>query len=96
LSPLDYHEFAFGCADPLGLISFITWEQSSLKCIREDMNLSEALEGEEGATMAFPLLRASFFNLLLAWEDFTAKWSGVSWEMGLTGRGVGKHNLGQP
>jgi hypothetical protein len=45
----------------------ITWEQSSLKCIREDTHLSEPLEGEEGAAVAFPLSRewwASNFNLL--------------------------------
>jgi hypothetical protein len=76
LLPLDFPEFAFGCVDPLGLISLITWEQSSLKCIREDTNLSEPLEGEEGKSTTFPLSRAwwaSVFNLLLAWEDFTGE-----------------------
>jgi hypothetical protein len=75
LSPLDFPEFSLGCADPLGLILLITWEQSSLKCIREDTDLSESLEGEEGATMAFPLSSAwwdSVFNLLLEREDCTA------------------------
>jgi hypothetical protein len=73
LSPLDFYEFAFGCAETLGLISLITWEQSSLKCIWEETDLSEPLAGEEGETVAFPLSRewwALVFNLLLAWEDF--------------------------
>jgi hypothetical protein len=30
LSPFDFPEFAFGCAEPLGIISLIMWEQSSL------------------------------------------------------------------
>jgi hypothetical protein len=75
------------------------WEQSSLKCIREDMDLSEPLEGEEGATMDFPLSRAwwaSLFNILLAWEDCTGEWSGATWTMGLIGGRAGKDKLGQP
>jgi hypothetical protein len=81
LSPLDFPEFAFGCAKPLGLISLITWEQLSLKCIHEDTDLSESLEGEEGATVAFPLSSAWWdlvFNLLLAWEDYTSEWLGAA------------------
>jgi hypothetical protein len=99
LSPLDFPEFALGWAEPLGFISLITWEQSSLKCIREDMDLSESSEGEEGATIAFPLSNAwwaSVFNLLLAWEDFTSEWLGASWTMGFKGGGAGKVKLGQP
>jgi len=99
LSPLDFLEFAFGCAEPLGLISPITWEQSSLKRIREDTDLSELLEGEEGATTTFPLSSAwwaSFFNLFLVWEDCTCKLLGETWAMGLTDRGGGKYKLGQP
>jgi hypothetical protein len=40
--------------------------------MQEDTDLSEPLEGEEGATMDFPLLGAWWayvFNLLLEWED---------------------------
>jgi hypothetical protein len=99
LSPLDFPEFAFGCAEPLGLIPLIMWEQSSLKCIREDTDISKSLEGEEGATMDFPLSSAwwdSIFNLLLAWEDCTSKWLGATWTMGLKGGGEGKDKLGQP
>jgi len=99
LSPLDFPEFSFGYAYPLGLITLITWQQSSLKYIREDMDLSEPLEGEEGETMSFPLSRAwwaSFFNLLLAWVDFTGEWSGTTWAMVLTDGGEGKDKLRQP
>jgi hypothetical protein len=53
LSPFDFPEFASGCIEPLGLISLITWEQSSLKCIREDTDLSDPLEGEEGVGMFY-------------------------------------------
>jgi hypothetical protein len=98
LSPLDFPEFALGCAEPLGLILLIMWEQSSLKCIREDAYLSESLEGEEGAAVDFPLSNswwALVFNLLLAWEDFTGEWLGAAWEMGLTGGGGDKDKLGQ-
>jgi hypothetical protein len=98
LSSFDFPKFALGCVEPLGLISLITWEQSSLKCIREDTDFSELLEGEEGATMDFPLSRAWWaliFNLLLALEDFTGEW-GASWTMGLIGGGEGRDKLGQP
>jgi hypothetical protein len=97
LSPLDFPEFVFGCAKPLGFISLITWEQLSLKCIQEDTDLSESLESEEGEAVAFPLSNAwwaSVFNLLLAWEDCVGKWLGVAWIMGFKGGGVGKDNLG--
>jgi hypothetical protein len=99
LSPLDFPEFSFGCADPLGIISLITWEQLSLNYIWEDTYFSESLEGEEGSSMDFPLSSAwwdSIFNLSLAWEDFTGEWLGVAWAMGLTGGGGGKDKLGQP
>jgi hypothetical protein len=75
------------------------WEQSSLKCIREDTDLSESSEGEEGAALAFPLSNAWWdlvFNLLLAWEDCIGEWLGASWTMGFKGGGAGKVNLGQP
>jgi hypothetical protein len=75
------------------------WEQSSLKCIREDMDLSESLEGEEGAGVTFPLSnawRALVFNLLLAWEDCTGEWLGATWAMGFKDGGAGNVKLGQP
>jgi hypothetical protein len=81
LSPHDFHENALRWAEPLGFISLITWEQSFLICIHEDMDLLESLTGEEGATTTFPLLDAwwvSVFNLLLAWEDCTGEWLGES------------------
>jgi hypothetical protein len=99
LSPLDFLEFAFGCAEPLGLISLITWEQSSLNFIHKDTDLSESLEGEEGVAVVFPLSSAwwaSVFNLFLAWEDSTSEWLGASWTIGLTDGGGGKDKLGQP
>jgi hypothetical protein len=97
-SPFNFPEFSFGYAEPLGLISLITWEQSSLKCIRGDKDFSEPLEGEEGETMDFPFSRswcASIFNPFLAWEDFTGEW-GEDWTIYLLGEGVGKDKLGQP
>jgi hypothetical protein len=97
LSSLDFPEFDFVCADLLGLISLITWEQSSLKCIREHTDLLEPLEGEEGEAVDFPLSSAWWalvFNLLLAWEDCTGEWSWEDWTMGFKGEGVGKDNLG--
>jgi hypothetical protein len=63
------------------------------------MDLSESLEGEEGAAVAFPLSSAwlaSVFNLLLAWEDCIGEWFGAAWTMGFKGRGAGKDKLGQP
>jgi hypothetical protein len=99
MSPFNFPGFSFGCVDPLGLISLITWEQSSLKCIQEYTDLSEPLEGEEGEVVAFPLSStwwASVFNLLLAWEDCAGEWSGAAWAMGLTGGGACKDKLGQP
>jgi hypothetical protein len=74
------------------------WEQLSLKCIWEDMDLLELLEVEEGVVVDFPLSRAwcvSVFNLLLAWEDYTCEW-GVAWTIWLLGGGVGKDKLDQP
>jgi hypothetical protein len=97
LSPLEFLEFALGWVDPLGFISLITWEQSFLKCIREDTDLSESSEGEEGETIAFPLSKpwwALVFNILLAWEDFTGEWLGETWTMGFKGGGAGKVKFG--
>jgi hypothetical protein len=74
LSLLYFSEFSLGWAEPLGFMLLITWEQSSLKCIREDTDFSESSKGEEWATIAFPLSNAWWdlvFNLLLAWEDCT-------------------------
>jgi hypothetical protein len=82
MSPFYLSEFSLGCVEPLCLISPITGEQSSLKCMWEDTFLSESFEGEEGAAMAFPLSGAwwgSVFNLFLAWEDYTGDWIGASW-----------------
>jgi hypothetical protein len=50
--------------------------------MREDTDLAESFEGEEGETTDFPLSRAwwaSVFNLLLAWEDYTGEWTGAAW-----------------
>jgi hypothetical protein len=48
--------------------------------MREDTDLSESIEGEEGTTMAFPLSEAWWalvFNLFLGWEDCTSEWTGA-------------------
>jgi hypothetical protein len=97
--PLDFPKFALGWEKPLGFISLIMWDKSSLKCIREDIDLSESIEGEEGAVVDFPLSNAwwdSIFSLLLAWEDCTSEFLGASWTMGFKGGGAGKVKLGQP
>jgi hypothetical protein len=50
--------------------------------MREEIDLSKPLEGEEGDEMDFPLLGAWWalvFNLLLAWEDLTGEWTGEAW-----------------
>jgi hypothetical protein len=47
--------------------------------MREDMDLAESFEGEEGAIVDFPLSGAWWalvFNLFLAWEDCTGEWTG--------------------
>ena len=93
LSPLDFLELALGWAEPLGFISLITWEQSSLRCICEDMDLSKSSEGGEGAAVDFPLSNAWWdpvFNLFLVWEYFTGEWWGVALTIGFKGVGVGK------
>jgi hypothetical protein len=67
-----------------------TWEQESLKCIRDDTNLDESLEGEEGETTTFPLLCMwwdSILSPLLVWEDYTSEFAGGIWTFGLTGGG---------
>jgi hypothetical protein len=54
----------------------MTWEQSSLKRIRDDTDLIESLKGEEGETTTFPLpcvWWASILILFLAWEDYTGE-----------------------
>jgi hypothetical protein len=97
LSPFDLSEFAFGCAEPLGLISLITSEKSSLKFIWEDTDLSEPLEGEEVETMAFPFLGAWWaliFNLLLALEGIIGESTRISSKNCLIGGGEGKDKLG--
>jgi hypothetical protein len=63
LSPFDFYELALGCVDPLGLISLIKCEHSSLKCIWDETYLVESLEGEEGPTTTFPLSFA-------CWDSF--------------------------
>jgi hypothetical protein len=75
------------------------WEQSSLECIREDMDLSKPLEGEEREIVDFPLSSAwcaSVFNILIEWEDCTSERSSEAWAMRLIGKGTGKDKLGQP
>jgi hypothetical protein len=50
--------------------------------MREDKDLIKSFEGEEGASMAFPLSGAwwdSVFNLLLAWEDYIGEWKRAAW-----------------
>jgi hypothetical protein len=67
--------------------------------MREDTNLVESFEGEEGATTTFPLSGArwaSVFNLLLAWEYCTSEWTWEAWTIQLTGGGAGRDKLGQP
>jgi hypothetical protein len=78
----------------------MTWEQSSLKCIQDDIDLAESLEGEEGETTTFPLSSmwwASVLILFLAWEDCTGECARKIWTFGLTGGGGGgKDKFGQP
>ena len=45
LSPFDFFELTLGYVEPLGLISLITWEKSSLKCMQYETELEESLEG---------------------------------------------------
>jgi hypothetical protein len=82
MSSFDFSEFSLGCVEPLGLISLITWEQSSLKYMRDDIDLPESFEGEEGATTTFPLIGAWWalvFNLFLAWKNYTGEWVRETW-----------------
>jgi hypothetical protein len=49
--------------------------------MRQDMDLAESFEGEEGATLDFTLSGAwwaSVLNLLLAWEDCIGEWIGAA------------------
>ena len=67
--------------------------------MRDETDLAESFEGEEGAAIAFPLSGAwwdSVFNLLLVWEDCTGEWAWEAWTILLTGGGVGRNKLGQP
>jgi hypothetical protein len=64
--------------------------------MRDYTDLTESFVGEEGVAVAFPLLGAwwdSIFNLFLAWEDCIGEWIGESWEILLTGGGVGRDKL---
>jgi hypothetical protein len=74
--------------------------ESSLKCMRDETDLVESLEGEEGVTTIFPLSCAwwaSVLSLLLAWEDCIGECVGEAWTIGLTGGGgAGRDKLGQP
>jgi hypothetical protein len=78
----------------------MTCEQSSFKCIHDDTDLVESLEGEEGEATTFPLSciwRASVLSLFLVWEDCTGECAGEIWEFGLTGgggAGVAKDKFG--
>jgi hypothetical protein len=68
--------------------------------MRDETDLAESLEGEEGAATVFPLSCAwwaSVLSLLLAWEDCTCECAGAIWTIGLTGEGgAGRDKLGQP
>jgi hypothetical protein len=49
--------------------------------MRDEMDLAESFEGEEGETLSFPLSGAwwaSVFNLFLAWEDYTGECAGAA------------------
>jgi hypothetical protein len=72
----------------------MTWEQSSLKYIRDDTDLVESLEGEEGEATTFPLSCmwwASILSIFLAWEDCAGECAEEIWKFGLTrGGGAGR------
>jgi hypothetical protein len=65
----------------------------------DEMDLAESFDGEEGATVDFPLSGTwwdSFFILLLAWEDCTGECAGATWTIWLIGGGgEGRDKLGQ-
>ena len=49
--------------------------------MRDEKDLAESFEGEEGAATTFPLSSAwwaSIVNLLLVWEDCTGECAGVA------------------
>jgi hypothetical protein len=55
--------------------------------MRDETNLAESFEGEEGETTTFPLSGAWWaliFNLFLVWEDCTGECAGEAWTIGLT------------
>jgi hypothetical protein len=68
--------------------------------MRDETDLAESFEGEEGEAVAFPLSGtwwALVFNLFLVWEDCNGECAGVASTIGLTGgRGAGEDKLGQP
>jgi hypothetical protein len=100
LSPFDFPELALGCVETLGLISLITCEQSSLKCMQDETDLTESLEGEEGEISTFPLscvLWVSILSLFLEWEYCTDECEGEIWKFRLIGGGgADRDKLGQP
>jgi hypothetical protein len=75
-------------------------QKSSLKCMWDETNLVESLEGEEGETKSSHLSCAwwdSFLSLFLVWEDYTGECGGEIWTIGLIhGEGVDRDKLGQP
>jgi hypothetical protein len=66
--------------------------------MRDEIDLAESFEGEEGVETTFPLSGSwwdSVFNLFLAWEDCTGECAGESWTIGLSGGGgAGRDKLG--
>ena len=79
LSPFESPELALGCVEPKGLISLMICEQPSLKCMQDETDLVESLEGEEGEATTFPLSCmwwASILSLFLVWEDYTGECAG--------------------
>jgi hypothetical protein len=68
--------------------------------MRDETDLVESLEGEEGEKTAFHLSCVWWdlvLSLFLVWEDCTGKCAGEIWTFGLTGGGgVDRDKLGQP
>jgi hypothetical protein len=67
--------------------------------MRDETDLAESLEGEEGTTTTFPLSCAwwdSVLSLLIVWEECTGDCVGEIWIIGLTSGGAGREKLGQP
>ena len=58
--------------------------------MRDETDLSESLEGEEGATSNFPLSCMwwdSILSIFLTWEDCIGECVGEIWTFGLAGGG---------